>query len=67
MVMKHLEADYEVDRPPSGFIPHFWDTIDSLGGTVGLSLIVIGILLFYFIVDYTITTNRKKREQKKKH
>lgn len=65
-MVKHLEEDYELDRPIRSFISHFWDTIDALGGSFGLALIIIGVLLFYFIVDYTIYISRQRREQKKK-
>ncbi len=66
MVKHLLEHDYDISEKPSGFIPHFWDTIDALGGYLGIFLLSVGILLFFFIVDYTITSGRKKREGKKK-
>jgi hypothetical protein len=53
-------------KRPTGLIPHFWDTIDALGGTIGITLIAVGILAFFLIVDFVITTSRKKREAKKK-
>jgi hypothetical protein len=65
-MVKHLEPDYEVDRPISTYISHFWDTIDSLGGWIGLTCILIGVILFYFTIEYIITSSRIKREQKKK-
>lgn len=63
--MKHLDPEYEVDRPPQGFVPHFWDTINVLGGARGMFLITLGIIIFYFTVEYVITQGRKKREAKK--
>jgi hypothetical protein len=64
--VKHLEPDYEVETAPTGLIAHFWDTIRALGGTRGITLIALGIILFYFVVEYVITTSRKRREAKKK-
>lgn len=66
MVRYHLEHDYEMTTRPTGLIAHFWDTIDAIGGTTGIILISVGILGFFLIVDYVITSNRKKREMKKK-
>lgn len=66
-MVKHLDPDYFVHKRPSGYIAHFWDTIDSLGGPTGLFLITLGILIFYLIVEYTIQRSRQKREAKKKH
>jgi hypothetical protein len=66
MVKFHLENDYELFERPMGIVPHFWDTIDVLGGWMGLTLISVGILAFFLVVDYVITTGRKKREAKKK-
>ena len=65
MVKYHLESDYEMFEKPTGFVPHFWDTIDSLGGPLGIALLSVGIILFFLIVDYVITSGRKKREAKK--
>lgn len=64
--MKHLDPDYEVDRPPMGLVPHFWDTINVLGGWRGMVLISIGVIIFYFVVDYAVMQGRKKRMIKKK-
>jgi hypothetical protein len=64
--MKHLDPDYEVDRPPSGLIPHFWDTIDVLGGSRGMILLILGVIIFYFLIDYIVSQGRKKRMAKKK-
>ncbi|RYH24764.1 hypothetical protein EON65_16315 [archaeon] len=64
-MVKHLDPDYFVSTRPTGFIAHFWDTIDALGGYKGLFLISVGVLLFYFIVNYTIYKSREKREAAK--
>jgi len=32
MGIQHLDHDYELESKPTGLIPHFWDTIDALGG-----------------------------------
>lgn len=66
IMVKHLESDYEVDRPIITLTSHFWDTISALGGPLGILLIFVGVLTFYFIVDYTIFISRQRREQKKK-
>ncbi len=66
MVRYNLDNDYEMATRPSGLMAHFWDTIEALGGTTGIVLISVGILGFFLIVDYVITTSRKKREAKKK-
>lgn len=65
-MVKHLESDYEMTHKPTGFVPHFWETIDSLGGTAGLAAITLGFVLFYYFVDYMVVQSRKKREEKKK-
>ncbi len=64
--MKHLEPDYEVDKAPSGFIAHFWDTIESIGGVNGIIILFVLIIVFYFVVEYTVQTGRANREAKKK-
>jgi len=65
LMVKHLENDYELDQKPTGFVPHFWDTIDSLGGPLGLVLMTLAFVIFYYVVDYMVTSSRKKRELKK--
>lgn len=64
-MVKHLDPDYFVNQRPTGYVAHFWDTIDALGGPVGLTLLSVGILLFYFIVQYTIHRSRQRREAQK--
>ena len=63
--MRHLDHDYELARPATGFIPHFHDTIDALGGWVGVCCIGLAAVAFYFIVLYVIVTGRAKREAAK--
>lgn len=63
--MKYLDPDYEVDSPPTGLIPHFFDTINVLGGWKGLLGISFGVLLFFLVIDFSISYNRKRREQQK--
>jgi hypothetical protein len=65
-MVKHLEPDYELDKPIITFVSHFWDTIDALGGPVGLSLIILAVFIFYIVVDYTIFISRQRRENKQK-
>jgi uncharacterized membrane protein len=62
--MRHLDHDYHVTHRPTGFIPHFWDTIDSVGGVYGLIAITIGIVGFYYGVLWYILYSRAKREAK---
>lgn len=64
-MVRHLERDYEMETKPSGLVPHFWDTIEVLGGWKGMCLLSFGIMSFYFIVVYFVTSGRKKREAKK--
>lgn len=63
---KYLEHDYDLERRPTGFIPHFHDTISALGGLPGLFLILAGIILFYYGIAFFIQYSRTKRESKKK-
>lgn len=62
--MKYLEADYDIESPPVGFIPHFWTTIEALGGWIGLVCIFGGVCAFYYLVNYVIQRDRAKREAK---
>jgi hypothetical protein len=64
-MVKHLDVDYFQDSRPTGLIPHFWDTIDVLGGSLGLGLITLGVFLFYLLVHYVVQSSRAKREKKK--
>ena len=64
--MRHLEHDYTVDRRETGFVPHFWDTIDAIGGYKGILFLGFGIFAFYFGVLFFITYQREKREAAKK-
>lgn len=65
-MVKHLEPDYFLSQRPTGYLAHFWETIESLGGYIGLGLITFGIILFYFLVNYIIYRSRQAREAKKK-
>jgi hypothetical protein len=66
MEMRHLDHDYEVAGPETGFVPHFWDTIAAVGGLQGLIILTFGIVGFYYGVLYYILYQRDKREAKKK-
>lgn len=63
---KYLEHDYDLEQKPTGFIPHFHDTIDALGGYLGLLLLLLGIIAFYWLVAFYIQYSRQKRDAKKK-
>ncbi len=63
-MVKYLEADYDIEGPAQGLIPHFWTTIDAIGGWYGFIGIFIGCLGFYIIVNYVIQRDRAKREAK---
>lgn len=65
-MVKHLEHDYDLEHRPTGFIPHFHDTIAALGGYAGILLILAGVIAFYFIVAFYIAYSRSRRENKKK-
>ena len=34
-MVRHLDPTYEESEKPSGVVPHFFDTIDALGGWKG--------------------------------
>lgn len=63
--MRHLDYDYVQDRKPTGLIIHLQDTIDALGGPIGLACIGLGIIVFYFVVLLFLTRGRKQRSVKK--
>jgi hypothetical protein len=63
---KYLEHDYDLEHKPTGFIPHFHDTIDALGGYLGILLLLVGIIGFYWFVSFFIFYSRQRREAKKK-
>jgi hypothetical protein len=59
-----LQADHEIEA--NHLSTHFYETYESLGGIYGLCILTLGIFLFYLYVEYTVTSGRKKREDKKK-
>lgn len=62
--MKHLDSQYELENPlDATLISHFYDTIELLGGWKGLIILALCIGIFHAIVDYVITSGRKKREE----
>jgi hypothetical protein len=63
---RYLDQDYDQAGKPTGLIPHFWETLEVLGGALGIFGIFLGIALFYTFVNWFITSGRKKREAKKK-
>jgi hypothetical protein len=65
-MVRHLESDYELEKAPTGFIPHLYDTIDSIGGKNGLCIIAFCLFAFYQIVVYVVNTSREKRETSRK-
>lgn len=60
----NLQADHEIES--THFSSHLYDTIESIGGVYGICILIIGIVLFYLYVEYTISNGRKKREESKK-
>lgn len=66
-MVRFLDPDYEDSLQPSNmFVSHFWDTIDAIGGWKGLVVLSVGIVIFYIIVLYTVTTARQRQIAKKK-
>jgi hypothetical protein len=65
-MVKYLEHDYELDRRPTGFIPHFFETLEAIGGVFGITLLFAGILAFYIGVTWFVNYSRAKRDAKKK-
>ena len=65
VMAKYLEHDYDIDRRPTGLIPHFHDTIAALGGLPGLFLLFAGVIAFYWGISFFIRYNRSKRDKKK--
>lgn len=63
---KYLEHDYDLEQKPVGFVPHFHDTIEALGGIFGILLILAGVITFYAGVSFYISYSRQRREGKKK-
>jgi len=63
--MKHLTHDYELSEKPQGFVPHFWDTIDSLGGPIGLVVLGLVVGAFHLFVVWFVERQRLQREAKK--
>lgn len=64
MEMKHLDPNFEVLRPPRGLVAHFFDTINILGGPVGICLIFILICFFYFTLEYLVNARKKMNKKK---
>ena len=64
--MRHLDNDYEMQFRPTGFVPHFHDTISAIGGWKGIVVITTLIVVFYFGVAYMVIRSRDKREKQKK-
>ncbi len=64
-MVRHLDPTYEESEKPSGAVPHFFDTIDALGGwkggllTVFLVYFLLRLLVFslvnFFILVYLFT------------
>ena len=65
-MVKHLDQDYELENPKTGFVEHFYDTIDAIGGWKGFAVLSVIIIAFYALVVYTIQSGREKREKAKK-
>lgn len=65
-MVKHLEHDYELTWRPTGLVPHFWDTIEALGGLVGIFGLATAVIIFYFGVLFYINYSRQRRESKKR-
>lgn len=65
-MVRHLDPSYEESVKPSGVVPHFFDTIEALGGWKGLTLLFIGLVIFYLVVEYAIQRGRRRQNSKKR-
>ena len=62
---RHLDHDWELEKPLNFWVHHFWDTIRVLGGWKGLLILFILMGCFYGFVVYTIEQGRKRREKQR--
>lgn len=65
-MVKQLETDYELESRKINYFSFVADAFHIIGGWKGFLAISIGILLFFYAVDYTIAANRRSRESKKR-
>lgn len=65
-MVKHLDHTYEQSEREQGFIPHLFDTIDTLGGYKGLLVLSGAIIAFYLIVVYVVQRGRTRRSAAKR-
>jgi hypothetical protein len=64
---EHLDHEFELSHSAVKFLyDHYFDTIDALGGLKGMFLILIGCVVFYGYVLYSIRSGRARREAKAK-
>ena len=65
--MKHLDSSWELENPgQTTLLSHLYDTIEALGGWKGLLVLFVGVGIFHGIVEYVISSGRKKRQEAKR-
>ena len=65
--MKHLDSSWELENPgQTTLLSHLYDTIEALGGWKGLLVLFVGVGNFHGIVEYVISSGRKKRQEAKR-
>lgn len=62
---KYLPEE-DVSEERSIFVTHFFETLEALGGTTGLSILFIVLIAFYAFVHIAITYSRHQRDSKKR-
>lgn len=51
-MVKHLDHEYEIDRPQWNFTGHLYDTWMLLGGFKGLAVFALGMSMYVFIQKF---------------
>lgn len=64
--VKYLDEDWQSHKKFPSFFEHLVETIKALGGIQGLSLIGIGLLLFYLYVLHVVSSRHLKRSSRKR-
>jgi hypothetical protein len=60
--MPHLDLE-EFEPKNSLFVTHFLDSFEAIGGWKGILFISIGVISFYYFVDYSIKRGKRKRAE----
>ena len=65
-MVRQLESDYELETRIIHYGTFVSDAFSIIGGVKGFIAISVGILLFFYAVDYTMAASRRSRESKKR-